>query len=151
MRWLSLNMPKFIDVKIHVEDVEHAFDVAYDPVDQYIYWADNVKHAIFRTKLNGSDASVVIPNIPSPEGLAIDWIARTIYWTERDEKRIEVAMLNGTQRKIIIDSLLDSPRAIAVDPLRGYNNIYLDIVVHAIFKRGLAKMINMLVQFYMNG
>lgn len=112
-------MPKFIDVKVHVEDVKQAFDVAYDPIDHYIYWADNMKQAILRTKLNGSDASVVIPNIQSPEGLAIDWIARTIYWTDRIEKRIEVAMLNGTQRKTIINTHLDSPRAIAVDPFRG--------------------------------
>ncbi|EDV28584.1 uncharacterized protein TRIADDRAFT_19424, partial [Trichoplax adhaerens] len=120
LRWMSLDAPQFIDVRINIQDIKHAFDVTYDPVDHYIYWADNIIQAILRAKLDGSGASVIIPNIQSPEGLAIDWIARTIYWTDKIEKKIEVATLNGTQRKTIIKTDLDTPRAIAIDPFRGY-------------------------------
>jgi nidogen (entactin) len=34
--------------------------------------------------------------------------------------KIEVSKLNGTQRSVLINTDIDSPRAIQVDPTEGY-------------------------------
>jgi hypothetical protein len=58
--------------------------------------------------------------VDHPDGIAVDWIGRNLYWTDTGTDRIEVARLNGTSRKILISENLDEPRAICLDPERGY-------------------------------
>ena len=52
-------------------------------------------------------------------GLAIDWIGRKIYWTDFNLRKIEVMDVNGDNRKVIMQSSVDQPRFIAVDPTTG--------------------------------
>lgn len=59
-------------------------------------------------------------DLGSPEGIAIDHMSRTMFWTDSMKDRIEVASLDGTQRRVLIDTDLVNPRAIIVDPVKGY-------------------------------
>lgn len=88
-----------------------------------IYWSDVSEEAIKRTVFNQSGASAVqtvIPGLASPDGLACDWLGRKLYWTDSETNRIEVAELDGSLRKVLFWQELDQPRAIALDPERGW-------------------------------
>ena len=58
------------------------------------------------------------PNSVSPR--SVDWVARNLYWTDTGTDRIEVTRLNGTSRTVLISDRLNEPRAIALDPQRGW-------------------------------
>ncbi|XP_071498009.1 low-density lipoprotein receptor-related protein 6-like [Diadema antillarum] len=121
IRRISLDTPDYTDIKLPLEDIEHAIAIDYDPVEGYIYWTDDVVQAIRRAKLDGSESEYVIQgDIVHPDGIAVDWVARNLYWTDTGTDRIEVSRLNGTSRKMLIAEVLDEPRDIAVDPAKGY-------------------------------
>ena len=52
-------------------------------------------------------------------GIAVDWIGRNLYWLDMRADKIEVSKLNGSYRSVLINSDIDSPRAIQVDPREG--------------------------------
>jgi len=56
----------------------------------------------------------------NPDGIAIDWIARNLYWTDSGTDRIELSRLDGSSHKVLITEDLAEPRAIVLDPLRGF-------------------------------
>lgn len=58
--------------------------------------------------------------IYSPDGIAVDWVAKNLYWCDKGKDTIEVAKLNGQFRKVLISKSLQEPRAISLDPIRGY-------------------------------
>ena len=70
---------------------------------------------------------IIVGSVMSVEGLAIDWMSRNLYWVDSGRKVIEMARLSGLHRKVIIPkmdhktnhTILDKPRAIAVDPQHG--------------------------------
>lgn len=53
-------------------------------------------------------------------GIAVDWIGRNLYWLDMRADKIEVAKLDGSQRSVLINTDIDSPRAMQVDPGAGY-------------------------------
>ncbi|XP_032801941.2 low-density lipoprotein receptor-related protein 2 [Petromyzon marinus] len=57
--------------------------------------------------------------ISQPDGIAVDWVGRHIYWTDAQISRIEVALLDGRYRKQLINSVLDKPATIALNPKLG--------------------------------
>ncbi|CAH2276476.1 low-density lipo receptor-related 6 isoform X1 [Pelobates cultripes] len=87
-----------------------------------IYWSDVSEEAIKRIHFNktGSTQDVVISGLLSPDGLACDWLGEKLYWTDSETNRIEVSNLDGSLRKVLFWQELDQPRAIALDPIRGY-------------------------------
>ena len=64
--------------------------------------------------------STIPPGLGSPEGVAVDWVGRNMYWTDSGLDRVEVANLDGTNRKTLFDANLVNPRAIVVDPGKGW-------------------------------
>ena len=50
----------------------------------------------------------------------MDWIGRNLYWCDKGTDSIEVSKLNGTFRKVLVNTDLREPRAIVLDPYRGY-------------------------------
>lgn len=60
-----------------------------------------------------------LPDLESPEGIALDHLGRVIFWTDSQLDRIEVARLDGSQRRVLFDTNLVNPRAIVADPMRG--------------------------------
>ncbi|KAF7277098.1 hypothetical protein GWI33_009449, partial [Rhynchophorus ferrugineus] len=53
-------------------------------------------------------------------GLAIDWIAGNLYFTNvfPHENYLEVCWLDGTHRKVLVKTTADSPRELAVNPIK---------------------------------
>ncbi|XP_051275738.1 low-density lipoprotein receptor-related protein 6 isoform X2 [Dicentrarchus labrax] len=106
-----------------VGGLEDAAAVDYVYAQGLIYWSDVSEEAIKRTVFNQSGASaiqIVVPGLASPDGLACDWLGSKLYWTDSETNRIEVAELDGSLRKVLFWQELDQPRAIALDPERGY-------------------------------
>ena len=73
---------------------------------------------------------LVSKDLEDPVGLAYDWVHHNLYWTDEGNNRIEVLGLRNalgthveegaTWRHTLIDTGLDQPRAIAVDPRPKY-------------------------------
>ena len=55
--------------------------------------------------------------------MAIDWLSRNMYITDSELDIIAVTTINGTYKKTLISDELVNPRAIVVDPQRGYVDI----------------------------
>lgn len=88
------------------------FGVAYDSVEERIYWADadgNIRRAF----LNDTTSQVVIKGISRPMGLEIDPIGRNIYVADQNENNIKVLKLDGSYETVIVD--VDSPQGIALN------------------------------------
>ncbi|KAM9388480.1 low-density lipoprotein receptor-related protein 6 isoform 5-T5 [Phaethornis superciliosus] len=105
-----------------VGGLEDAAAVDFLFVKGLIYWSDVSEEAIKRTEFNksGSVQNVVISGLLSPDGLACDWLGEKLYWTDSETNRIEVSNLDGSLRKVLFWQELDQPRAIALDPARGF-------------------------------
>lgn len=58
--------------------------------------------------------------LKNPDGLAVDWVGKNLYWCDKGYKTIEVSRLDGRYRRMLINSGLQEPRAIAVDPFQRY-------------------------------
>nr|XP_022909737.1 low-density lipoprotein receptor-related protein 1 isoform X1 [Onthophagus taurus] len=91
---------------------------------QMIFWTDVLDDKIYRGTVSGNSLSsievVVQTGLATAEGLAVDWIGENLYWSESKLDQIEVAKLNGSFRRTLVGGEMDSPRAIALDPRRGY-------------------------------
>ena len=53
------------------------------------------------------------------DGLAVDSISRLLVYTDAGTDTITLLSLDGTKQKVVINSGLDQPRAIELDPLNG--------------------------------
>jgi len=81
----------------------------------------------------------LVVNVSSPDGLAYDWIHHNLYWTDAGNERIEVLSLRNaigalaeagvTWRRTLIDTGLEEPRAIVVDPRPKYRYWYPPLMV----------------------
>ena len=108
-----------------IEELNSAVSVDYDFKNKMLYWSDVALEAVYRATIfpNGSTGvseAIVKENIKTPDGIAVDWLYGNIYWTDTGNDRVEVSKQDGSYRKTIIDTDLDEPRAIAVDPNEGW-------------------------------
>ncbi|XP_076823399.1 prolow-density lipoprotein receptor-related protein 1-like isoform X2 [Clavelina lepadiformis] len=116
--------------KLLVSHLRHAVAVDFDWPGQKLYWTDvtSERSVIQRMDLNRSAALNVTDSIEtihkalvhSAHGIAVDWVARNLYWSDKGLDTIEVSKLDGRYRKTLIRSGLDEPRALALNPRRGY-------------------------------
>ena len=53
------------------------------------------------------------------DGIAIDPISRLLFYTDTGFDTIAVMTLDGSEQSVIINSNLDEPRAIVLDPVNG--------------------------------
>lgn len=101
--------------------------IDYHARNDQIFWADNEKGTITSIKRDGTERNTVIKFFDQYEtsaddwlnGIAVDWVAENIYWSVAKRNLIEVARLNGSSRYVVLSNV-DSPKAIAVDPVAGY-------------------------------
>ena len=79
-----------------------------------------------RTRLSANSTRhvdvLVNHDLSTPDGLAYDWIHKNLYWTDTGNNRIDVLAVPGRDgvgrlmRRTLINTNLDEPRAIVVDP-----------------------------------
>ncbi|XP_059822369.1 low-density lipoprotein receptor-related protein 2a isoform X1 [Hypanus sabinus] len=121
----------YVDNEENIKAIDYIWDTE-DPDLSIVYWTvqghdsnpGSIKFA-FLTRFDDRGSNPTVPvnlnltYIVTPDGIAVDWVGKHIYWTDSGANRIEVADLNGLYRKWLIDSELDQPAAIAVNPKLG--------------------------------
>ena len=93
--------------------------ISYDTVTKQVFWVDGRAKAIKSVALDKPFTSKHIIKLKSgadPADVAIDWINRKIYWTDAGLDTIEVAELDGTSGLVLVNTGLQKPRGIALDP-----------------------------------
>ena len=86
---------------------------------KHIYFGENTLGRIYRSNYDGSIKTLIMDDVGNVEGVAIDWIGRKLYWISYQSGTIEVATLDGNYRKVLINTGLENPRGMAVDPIAG--------------------------------
>ncbi|XP_046845286.1 low-density lipoprotein receptor-related protein 5-like [Xenia sp. Carnegie-2017] len=109
--WRSINILGGLDLVV---------PLGVDTKNQHIYFGEHVLGKIYRVNYNGSSQELIMENVTNIEGLAIDWIGRKIYWTAFLSETIEVATLDGKFRKVLVNTGLQYPLGMAVDPIAGF-------------------------------
>ncbi|XP_048254821.1 uncharacterized protein LOC124138972 isoform X1 [Haliotis rufescens] len=96
--------------------------LAADIDDGWLFWSDisSRRKSIYRSRLDGTDVTVILRDVEECNGLSVDWISNHVYWTDAQKQTIEVANYDGSGRRILIGFDLDKPRGIVVDPVYGY-------------------------------
>ncbi|XP_048255378.1 very low-density lipoprotein receptor-like [Haliotis rufescens] len=126
--------------------ISSAVAMDFDFLGNRFYWTDVVKEGIFRADFGNKSSveEVASTDVSTPDGLAVDWINKHLYWTDTGFDRIEVSSLDGKMRKTLINTGLDEPRAIVLDPNYGermslshYLNISGEIFSLFVFPCGL--------------
>ncbi|XP_047660030.1 low-density lipoprotein receptor-related protein 6-like [Tachysurus fulvidraco] len=123
LRLVDAAQGRSANATVVVSGLEDAAAVDFVYSNGLIYWSDVSEEAIKRAVFNGSGSgaqSTVVSGLASPDGLACDWLGSKLYWTDSETNRVEVAELDGTLRKVLFWQDLDQPRAISLDPSRGY-------------------------------
>ena len=95
----------------------------------YIQFNKNGLNGIYQANSNGSNhTSVISDGIGSNgiRGLAVDWIANNLYFTNvfSHETFVEVSWLNGDNRMVLKKLTKDSPRELAVNPVKRLVILY---------------------------
>ena len=93
--------------------------ISYDSVTKHVFWVNDREKAIKSVALDKPFISNHIIRLKSgaePGDVAIDWISRKIYWTDAGLDTIEVAELDGTSGRVLVNTELEEPRGIALDP-----------------------------------
>ncbi|XP_046995596.1 low-density lipoprotein receptor-related protein 2 [Schistocerca americana] len=104
----------------------HILHVDVHYAENWIYWVEfnrGIWNGIFRIHPNGTGLQPVIKDgIGSNgiRGLAIDWVAGNLYFTNvfPHENYLEVSWLDGSNRKVLRKTTTDSPRELAVNPVK---------------------------------
>ncbi|KAK4320921.1 hypothetical protein Pmani_008239 [Petrolisthes manimaculis] len=102
--------------------------IDYHYSKKFIYWEEfnqGGANGIYRSRPNGSERDgVVTDGIGSNgiRGIAMDWIANNMYFTNvfPHETFVEVSWLDGTNRMVLKSLTKDSPRELAVNPIKRY-------------------------------
>ncbi|MED6276189.1 Low-density lipoprotein receptor- protein 2 [Characodon lateralis] len=95
----------------------------FDLTDNRIYFtqssgAGSSKISYISLSSPTSAPVVVAADLGAPDGIAYDWINRRIYYSDYVNQSISSMSVDGAQRTIIAQVL--RPRAITLDPCRGY-------------------------------
>ena len=107
-------------------------DIDYDPRSNMIYWVDSAERRIKRSHIpkmrNGAeigypqDVQTAGQGAARPTAIAFDWVTENIYWAEVSTNgvgSIIVAKNDGRYRKSLVDTGLENPTSIALDPEMG--------------------------------
>ncbi|XP_013773508.1 low-density lipoprotein receptor-related protein 2-like isoform X2 [Limulus polyphemus] len=97
-------------------------------VKNHIYWVEfnqGSRNGIYRVTPDGTDLTHVISDgIGSNgiRGIAVDWLAENLYFTNvfPHETYVEVCWLDGSHRLVLLKTTTDSPREIAVNPIKRF-------------------------------
>lgn len=96
--------------------------IAFDPVENVLFWSDAPNAIIYQMTLGGQGKNVPeifikLEESQRPDSIAIDVCRRKLYWTNRNlgNRTIEQISLEGDKRKVIIQDNLDLPLGIVVD------------------------------------
>ncbi|KAL7976342.1 hypothetical protein Chor_002561 [Crotalus horridus] len=120
----GLKSPEII---LPIHSLRNVRAIDYDPLEKQLYWIDSRQNIIRRSQENGSQSfTVVMSPVPNqnpdiqPYDLSIDIYSRYIYWTCEATNVINVTRLDGRLMGVVLKGEQDRPRAIVVNPEKGY-------------------------------
>ena len=93
--------------------------VDYNSVDKRVYWTDVYNGTIMSSTLHGQ-TSVVLSGLVDPRGLAVDRITSNVFYSDAGLQQIGVTSPDGTYSAVIVNSNLDQPGNIVLNPAAGY-------------------------------
>ena len=88
-----------------------------------VFWSDVTASGsrISSKRLDtGRKTTLHSATVRNPDGISVDWVANNLYWCDKTTDTIEVSMLDGRSRTVLVSSGLHDPRALAVNPYRGW-------------------------------
>ncbi|XP_058520574.1 low-density lipoprotein receptor-related protein 2 [Ochotona princeps] len=100
-----------------------AIAVDYDNINNRFYFTQQVTSGrgqiSYISLYSGSQSPTVIASdIGTPDGIAFDWINKRIYYSDYSNQTINSMAEDGSNRTVI--ARVPKPRAIVLDPCRGY-------------------------------
>ncbi|RUS81822.1 hypothetical protein EGW08_010414, partial [Elysia chlorotica] len=113
-----------------VTGLQGAVAVDYDAHEGYIYFSQVNSKKISRVlkgEANVEDmmargmnttAKGYVHDVTSVEGIAFDWVGKKLYWADLFMNRIYSINVNLTNKVVI--AIVQSPRALAIDPCKGF-------------------------------
>ncbi|XP_078453259.1 low-density lipoprotein receptor-related protein 6-like [Lampetra planeri] len=111
------------DMVLPIHPMRSVRALAYDPLDRLLYWVDSRQNAIRRAREDGTQVLSLLSS-PSaelqPYDLSLDMFGRLLYWTCEATNVINVTRLDGRPLGVVLRGPNDRPRAIVVNPERGY-------------------------------
>ena len=100
---------------VWLTDTSIAVAIDYNAKSNMIYYSDVSTGEIVEVSINGSQR-LVANDLGVVDGLAVDWTSDLLYYTDTTHDIIGVVHTSGAPRRTIIESGLDEPKAIALDP-----------------------------------
>lgn len=80
-------------------------------------------------------------------GIAVDWSGQNLYWTDAAAQRLEVSRLDGSSRRSLVWQGLKKPKAIALDPRKGYVVLLFPFITFAYLRNGYNFFMTILMNF----
>uniref|UniRef100_A0A673HPF0 Low-density lipoprotein receptor-related protein 6-like n=1 Tax=Sinocyclocheilus rhinocerous TaxID=307959 RepID=A0A673HPF0_9TELE len=116
------------DIMLPIHSLRNVRAIDYDPLDRQLYWIDSKQNAIRRAQEDGNQVrpepvETVVSGSSlglQPYDLSIDVYSRFIYWTSEVTNVINVTRIDGSRVGVVLRGEHDKPRAIVVNPERGY-------------------------------
>ncbi|XP_034243195.1 prolow-density lipoprotein receptor-related protein 1 isoform X1 [Thrips palmi] len=108
---------------LKVHNLTNAVALDFDWEGKCLYWSDvTASGSTIKRQCGGNATHEVLHSatLQNPDGLAVDWVGQNLYWCDKGLDTIEVSKLDGRYRHILINSGLQEPRAITLDPHQGY-------------------------------
>ncbi|XP_059475497.1 low-density lipoprotein receptor-related protein 1 isoform X2 [Neocloeon triangulifer] len=110
------------DITLLATNLTSAVALDFHWKEQCIYWSDITSHGSSIKRMCNESVIELLPTgtVKNPDGLAVDWVGENLYWCDKNTDTIEVSRLDGRFRRVLINTGLQEPRAITVDPRHGY-------------------------------
>ena len=89
----------------------------YDILTNMVYWCEISEGNIYRASIGCKGRELVVSGLRSVEEVAIDWINRILYWCDSGSDTIEYSKMDGSNRRLLLNTGLDQPRGLVIDPL----------------------------------
>ncbi|XP_052130857.1 prolow-density lipoprotein receptor-related protein 1 isoform X2 [Frankliniella occidentalis] len=108
---------------LRVHNLTNAVALDFDWSENCLYWSDvTASGSSIKRQCGGNTTFQVLHSVTlqNPDGLAVDWVGGNLYWCDKGLDTIEVSKLDGRYRHVLINSGLQEPRAITLDPHQGY-------------------------------
>ncbi|CAB3364278.1 Hypothetical predicted protein [Cloeon dipterum] len=92
----------------------------------HLFWTDHVKKVIqslslpVKNRVKREEPRTIISGLKDPRGLTVDWVNMKIYYVDAGADVIKVSTLDGKLTVLLVNSSLDEPHDIKVDPESGW-------------------------------